>query len=94
MKRRVPLLALCLTLLAGSAWLIARTVYAAQITVKCQNNTTITCSGASCNGEDFDPIRGNGYCQCTTNTPGAAADVRNCDQTSGDGPRPEGTPEN
>ncbi len=67
MKRLLLACTLCLGLVATSVWLIANPVLAGSATAKCKNGGSVTCSGATCQSQDWDVSSGSdGWCQCTT----------------------------
>ncbi len=94
MKRSVFVLTLCLGLLGTTAWLIAHPVYAMTSDVTCRDGSKRSCSGVTCIGSDAVPGGTNGWCQCTSNVPGAAADVEDCDKKEDNHHLPEAPPEN
>jgi hypothetical protein len=84
-KRLFCALALCLSLLAASGWLIFTPAYAGGATATCRNGGSVTCTGAiDCQSHDYEPNGADGWCQCT-NGNGGAPDVKSCSGGSGGG---------
>ena len=93
MKKTLFALAICLGLVFTTAWLVVRPVYAMNVEVTCRDGSKRSCTGQTCTGSDFVENGTNGWCQCTSYTPGSPADVEDCDHEK-DGDLPKEPPQN
>ncbi len=75
MKRILFACAVCVGLVAASAWLVLTPAYAGGATGTCRNGSSVSCSGSICNSHDWDGTT-DGWCNCTTSN--GTADAKSC----------------
>ncbi|MDQ3821012.1 MAG: hypothetical protein M3362_25475 [Acidobacteriota bacterium] len=74
MKRILLACAVCLGLVAMSAWLVQTPAYAGSATGTCKSGGSVTCTGTTCNSHDWDGTT-DGWCNCASST---GPDAKNC----------------